>query len=93
MGQEHTFQIKSIIDAHNYARQFKLGSLVSYAWIAKHYANNILEKALMSYSEMQASIREKFSLQVSLGQCRRGRKETMYEIEGALQEHYAKLWS
>nr|KAJ0193886.1 hypothetical protein LSAT_V11C800401480 [Lactuca sativa] len=33
MSEEHSFQIKSLINEHNCARNFKLGLIVNYKWI------------------------------------------------------------
>nr|KAJ0212267.1 hypothetical protein LSAT_V11C400177520 [Lactuca sativa] len=40
MKDEHSFQIKSLKDNHNCSRSFKLGAIVSYRWIGKHFCRN-----------------------------------------------------
>ncbi|GKC09059.1 hypothetical protein Tco_1000669 [Tanacetum coccineum] len=41
---------------------------------------------------MQNSIKEKFLIIVSLGQCKRAKTCALYDHEGGLIEHYSKLW-
>ncbi|GJR24919.1 calcium/proton exchanger [Tanacetum coccineum] len=41
---------------------------------------------------MKAAIREKFLINVSLGQCKRAKQRALYDFEGGLIEHYARLW-
>nr|KAJ0212403.1 hypothetical protein LSAT_V11C400158890 [Lactuca sativa] len=42
MSDEESFQIKSLKVDHNCARNFKFGSLVTYAWIGSHYTKEIV---------------------------------------------------
>ncbi|KAL4583140.1 hypothetical protein LXL04_007705 [Taraxacum kok-saghyz] len=90
--QGENFQIKSLIEEHNCSRSFKLGSIVTYKWIGKHFVSEILERPKMSYRKMKAFISKKFNITVSIGQCRNARKFALSEIEGNLIEHYGRLW-
>lgn len=89
---EKTFQIKTLIPDHKCSRAFKLGSIVTYKWIGKHFVNTILKTPRMSLRQMKAQISKKYNLNVSIGQCRNAKKFALCEIEGSLKEHYARLW-
>nr|KAJ0218513.1 hypothetical protein LSAT_V11C300104060 [Lactuca sativa] len=45
MSEEHSFQIKSLINEHNYAKKLKLGSIVNYRWIVAHQRNPKIVKS------------------------------------------------
>ncbi|GJV77428.1 hypothetical protein Tco_1509012 [Tanacetum coccineum] len=87
-----SFQIKTLIPDHNCARVFDFGALVTYKWIARHYVREIVSNPKISHRELQAAIREKFLINVSLGQVRRAKQRALYDFEGGLIEHYGKLW-
>ena len=93
MSEENSFQIKSLIDDHNCARNFKMGSIVSYARIGSHFTSKFLQKQKMSVRLLKEEVKQKFGIDVSMGQCRRAKKYAIELIEGTLVEHYAKLWS
>ncbi|XP_052623612.1 uncharacterized protein LOC128128896 [Lactuca sativa] len=42
---------------------------------------------------LKEEVKQKFGVNVSMGQCRRANKYAIELIEGTLVEHYAKLWS
>ncbi|GKC09064.1 hypothetical protein Tco_1000674 [Tanacetum coccineum] len=42
--------------------------------------------------KMKAAIREKFLINVSLGQCKRAKQRALYDFEGGLIKHYGMLW-
>lgn len=92
MSSEDSFQIKSLIDEHNYCRQVNLGSIVTYRWIGKMLTNDILEKPWISYRNMVALVKKNFGLHVSVGQCRNAKSFALNEIPGSLVEHYEKFW-
>ncbi|CAI9290457.1 unnamed protein product [Lactuca saligna] len=93
MSSERSFQIKSLVDDHNCSRVFKLGSIVTYKWIGKHFKNQLLKNPKMSIRKMKAKVSTKFNLIVSVTQCRNARRYALDEIEGSLIEHYGKVWS
>nr|KAJ0205312.1 hypothetical protein LSAT_V11C500238060 [Lactuca sativa] len=93
MSEEKSFQIKSLINEHNYARNFKLDSIVNYTWIGTHYTTQFLQKQKASVRLLRGEFKEKFGIDVSMGQCRRAKKYVIELIEGTLVDHYAKLWS
>nr|KAJ0197285.1 hypothetical protein LSAT_V11C700374720 [Lactuca sativa] len=88
MSDEESFQIKSLKADHNCARNFKFGSLVTYAWIGSQYTKEIVESQKISVRKLRLKVMAKFGIQVSMGQCRREKKYAM-----KLVEHYGKLWS
>nr|GEY77878.1 calcium/proton exchanger [Tanacetum cinerariifolium] len=92
MSTENSFQIKSFKAEHKCARNYNLGSLVTYKWIAHHFAKEIIEDTFMPLLKMKAAIREKFLINVSLGQCKRAKQRALYDFEGGFIEHYARLW-
>ncbi|GKD67143.1 hypothetical protein Tco_1309251, partial [Tanacetum coccineum] len=92
MQNEASFQIKTLIPDHNCARVFDFGALVTYKWIARHYVREIVSNPKISHRELQAAIRKKFLINVSLGQVRRAKQRALYDFEGGLIEHYGKLW-
>ncbi|GJZ22628.1 hypothetical protein Tco_0559667 [Tanacetum coccineum] len=68
------------------------GSLVTYKRIAHHYAKQLIADPFIPYLKMKNSIREKFLINVSLGQCKRAKQRTLFDYEGGLREHYGRLW-
>ncbi|GKA11589.1 hypothetical protein Tco_0691135, partial [Tanacetum coccineum] len=92
MSTENSFQIKSLKAEHKCARNYNLGSLVTYKWIAHHFAKEIIAYPFIPLLTMKAAIREKFLINVSLGQCKRAKQRALYDFEGGLIEHYARLW-
>nr|KAJ0199665.1 hypothetical protein LSAT_V11C600324570 [Lactuca sativa] len=93
MSSERSFQIKSLVDDHNCSRVFKLGSIVTYKCIGKHFKNQLLKNPKMSIRKMKAKVSTKFNLIISVTQCRNARRYALDEIEGSLIEHYGKVWS
>ncbi|CAI9298295.1 unnamed protein product [Lactuca saligna] len=93
MSDESSFQIKSLKAVHKCARNYKLGSMVTYAWIRSHYTREFLLRQNMSVRKLRAAVSQNFGILVSVGQCKRARKYALQLIDGTLVEHYAKLWS
>ncbi|GJZ40779.1 calcium/proton exchanger [Tanacetum coccineum] len=60
MSTEHSFQIKSLKPEHNSSRNYNLGSLVTYKWIAHHYAKKLIADPFIPYLQMKNEIRKKF---------------------------------
>ncbi|GKD80107.1 hypothetical protein Tco_1342728, partial [Tanacetum coccineum] len=60
MSTEHSFQIKSLKPEHNCSRNYNLGSLVTYRWIAYHYAKQLIADPFIPTLKMKTDIREKF---------------------------------
>ncbi|GJX70546.1 hypothetical protein Tco_0307717 [Tanacetum coccineum] len=73
-------------------RNYTLGSLVTYRWIAHHYAREIIDNPSLTHIYMQNSIKDKFLLHVSLGQCKRAKICALYDHDRGLIKHYNKLW-
>ncbi|GJV11295.1 hypothetical protein Tco_1352836 [Tanacetum coccineum] len=92
MHNEHSFQIKSLHDDHKCSRNYKLGSLVTYKWIAYHFSKDIINDPFIPYIKMRDQIRQRFLIDVSLGQCKRAKQRALYNHEGGLIEHYGRLW-
>ncbi|GKA69545.1 splicing factor [Tanacetum coccineum] len=92
MSTENSFQIKSLKAEHKCARNYNLGSLVTYKWIAHHFAKEIIKDPFMPLLKIKAAMREKFLINVSLGQCKRAKYRALYDFKGGLIEHYARLW-
>ncbi|PWA58269.1 hypothetical protein CTI12_AA401760 [Artemisia annua] len=91
MSTERSFQIKTLYADHKCSRNYNLGSLVTYKWIAHHYAREIIDNPWLTYRYMQNSIREKFKIDVSLGQCKRAKQVALFDHEGGLVDHYSRL--
>ncbi|GKA35892.1 calcium/proton exchanger [Tanacetum coccineum] len=92
MSNEHSFQIKSLISEHKCCRNYNLGALVTYRWIALQYFKEIIEDPFVSLRKMRDDIRQKFMIDVSLGQCTRAKQLALFDNEGGLIEHYGKLY-
>ncbi|GJY56750.1 hypothetical protein Tco_0455865 [Tanacetum coccineum] len=92
MSSEHCFQIKSLILDHKCCRNYNLGSLVTFKWIAAQYANEIIADPFISYRKMKDDIRHKFMIDVSLGQCKIAKQKALFDHEGGLIKHYSKLY-
>nr|XP_043611501.1 uncharacterized protein LOC122583133 [Erigeron canadensis] len=93
MGKGSTEKkIKTLIDEDYCLRKYNLGPLVTCKWIAVHYAKRILEDRKLTYRTLQRDIKERFLIDVSLGQCKKGKLWALHDYGGGLKEHYAKLW-
>ncbi|GJU85922.1 calcium/proton exchanger [Tanacetum coccineum] len=92
MSSERSFQIKSLYSNHRCTRNYNMGSLVTFRWIARHYARDIILNSVFITSYIREDIREKYMVDVSLGQCKRAKQCALYEHDGGLIEHYGKLW-
>ncbi|PWA95914.1 hypothetical protein CTI12_AA045570 [Artemisia annua] len=53
MSSERSFQIKTLYSDHRCARNFNMGSLVTFRWIARHYAKEIIMNPSMTYQAMR----------------------------------------
>ncbi|GKE04779.1 hypothetical protein Tco_1396797, partial [Tanacetum coccineum] len=73
-------------------RNYNLGSLVTFKWIARHYVNEIVMNPSLTYRFMRKDIREKFMIDISIGQCKRAKQCALYEHGEGLIEHYGRLW-
>ncbi|GJT28884.1 hypothetical protein Tco_0909159 [Tanacetum coccineum] len=62
MSSEKSFQIKSLYPDHRCTRNYNLGSLVAFKWIARHYVNEIVMNPSLTYRFMREDIREKFMI-------------------------------
>ncbi|XP_023737311.2 uncharacterized protein LOC111885278 [Lactuca sativa] len=62
MIEEKYFQIKSLINEHNCARNFKLGSIVNYALIGTHYTTQFLQKQKVSVRLLRDEVKENFGI-------------------------------
>nr|GEV00315.1 E3 ubiquitin-protein ligase SHPRH [Tanacetum cinerariifolium] len=51
-------------------------------WIARHYVRDIVSNPKISYRELQDAIREKFLINVSLGQVIRAKQRALYDFKG-----------
>ncbi|GKE34430.1 calcium/proton exchanger, partial [Tanacetum coccineum] len=92
MSSETSFQIKSLYSDHRCSRDYNMGTLVTFRWIARHYASEIIMNPAITYNYMKDDIREKFMVDVSLSQCKRAKQCALYEHDGGLIEHYGKVW-
>ncbi|GJT81006.1 hypothetical protein Tco_1055348 [Tanacetum coccineum] len=86
------FQIKTLIPEHTCSRNFELGSLVTFKWIAKQFALKIIEDPTITYRSIQEQIKKKYLINVSVGQCKRAKERALFDHEGGLIEHYNRLW-
>ncbi|GJS78556.1 calcium/proton exchanger [Tanacetum coccineum] len=46
----------------------------------------------LPYLKMKSDIREKYLINVSIGQCKRAKQRALYNFEEGLKEHYGRLW-
>ena len=92
MSTEMSFQIKSLKPKHRCSRNYNLGSLVTYKWIAHHYAKELIADPFIPLLKMKADIRARYHLNVSIGQCLRAKQRALFDYEGGLKEHYARIW-
>ncbi|GKC67344.1 hypothetical protein Tco_1099942 [Tanacetum coccineum] len=60
MSSENSFRIKSFHSDHKCSRNYRLGSLVAYKWVAHQYAKEIINDSFISYRVMNDAIRRKF---------------------------------
>nr|GEV99380.1 calcium/proton exchanger [Tanacetum cinerariifolium] len=67
------------VEAGRYAGNYNLGSLVTYRWIAHHYAKQLIADTFIPTLKMKTDIKKKILINVSLGQwstCRLDDEET-----------------
>ncbi|GJW58010.1 hypothetical protein Tco_0104741 [Tanacetum coccineum] len=57
------------------------GSLVTYKWIAMQYFKEIIEDPFMPLRKMRYDIRQKFLIDVSVGQCKRVKQLALFDVE------------
>ncbi|GJV36620.1 calcium/proton exchanger [Tanacetum coccineum] len=62
MTTEQSFQIKSLHPEHKCSKNYKLGSLVTYKWIAHQFAKDIINDPFMPYIKLKDAIRKKFMI-------------------------------
>ncbi|GJS48924.1 hypothetical protein Tco_0599045 [Tanacetum coccineum] len=92
MSRKQSFQIKSLRSEHKCCRNYNLGSLVTYKWIDVQYFKEIIEDPFMPLRKIRDDIGQKFMIDVSVGQCKRAKQLALFDHEGGLIEHYAKLY-
>nr|KAJ0217575.1 hypothetical protein LSAT_V11C300109760 [Lactuca sativa] len=92
MSEENSFQIKSLINEHNCAMNFKIGSVVNYRWIGNQFTREVLENRKFNVRMLKADVKTKFGIEVSMGQCRRAKQHEMSFVEGTIVENFANLW-
>ena len=83
MSTKNSFQIKSL-KKHKCSRNYNLGSLVTYKWIAHHYAKELIVDPFNSLLKMKADIRTKYHINLSIGQCQRAKQTTLFDYERGL---------
>ncbi|GKB80141.1 reverse transcriptase domain-containing protein, partial [Tanacetum coccineum] len=62
MSSENSFQIKSLISDHKFSRNYNLGSLVNYRWIACQCVDQIIKDPFIPLRTMKEDIRQKFMI-------------------------------
>ncbi|CAI9260760.1 unnamed protein product [Lactuca saligna] len=92
MGNELTWQVKSLEKKHVCARKYSLGSLITPGWIANLYLNELIRNPKTKVKEMKADFLQNYSLKLSRGQCERARALSFTLIDGKLTDHYARIW-
>ena len=55
-------------------------------------SKEILNDPFIPYIKMKSLIRDKFLIDVSLGQCKRAKQRALFNHKGGLIEHYGRLW-
>ena len=92
MSTENSFQIKSLKSKHKCSRNYNLGSLVTYKWVAHHFSKELIADPFIPLLKMKTELRARFHINVSLGQCQRAKQRALFDYEGGLREHYGRLW-
>nr|GEY69372.1 calcium/proton exchanger [Tanacetum cinerariifolium] len=86
------FQIKTLVPEHTCSRNFELGSLFTFKWIAKQFEFKIIQDPTITYRYIQEQIKKKYLINVSVGQCKRSKQRALFDHKGGLIEHYSRLW-
>ena len=86
------FQIKTLVPQHCCCRNFDLGALVTFKWIAKQFAQKVIQNPTITYRSIQEQVKKKYLINVSVGQCKRAKQRALFDHEGGLIEHYSRLW-
>ncbi|GKE10164.1 hypothetical protein Tco_1413715 [Tanacetum coccineum] len=63
-----------------------------FRWIAAQCAREIIKDLFIPLRTIKEDIRQKYIIDVSLGQCKRAKQTTLYDHEGGLIDYYRKLW-
>lgn len=92
MGNEGTFQIKSLKETHNCSIDYNLGSLVTSTWIANKLKDRIIENPKIKLRQMQDIIMNKYSVKVGKNQCSRAKSKAIYVDVQSRNTHYQKIW-
>ncbi|CAI9276128.1 unnamed protein product [Lactuca saligna] len=65
MGNELTWQVKSLEKKHVCAQKYSLGSLITPSWIANHYLSDLIRNPKTKVKEMKADFLQRYSLKLS----------------------------
>ncbi|GJY98019.1 hypothetical protein Tco_0514929 [Tanacetum coccineum] len=87
MSNEHSFQIKSLIILNT-----NVVGITTWDLLLLYFFKEIIEDPFMPLRKIRAEIRQKFMIDVSLGQRRRAKQLALFDHEGGLIEHYGKLY-
>lgn len=77
-----SLQIKSLISDHNCVRNYRNGSIVTYKWIGEHFKKDFLYAHNLGVVDLKEKVKDKFGLQVSIGQCSRAKKTRSFAKSG-----------
>ncbi|KAK9945307.1 hypothetical protein M0R45_010828 [Rubus argutus] len=88
---EGTWQIKSLLNVHNCNRQYR-NKHVTYKYIAKKWLDRFRDDPKLSLKTLKSTVRREIEVDVSHGQCTRGRQEAIKMIEGSYKEQYSRIW-
>lgn len=92
MGDKVTFQIKSLKPQHNCIRDYNLGSIVSSKWIAKQFADRIIENPKIKLRQLKEAVMKKYKVHVTENQCKRAKSRAIYDYLQSQTTHYEKIW-
>nr|GEW47251.1 zinc finger, CCHC-type [Tanacetum cinerariifolium] len=80
MHNEHSFQIKSLHDDHKCFRNYKLGSLVTYKWIAYHFSKDIINDPFIPSVKPASSVPASDNVTKKKGKRTRSKPDVPFRI-------------
>nr|XP_011462203.1 PREDICTED: uncharacterized protein LOC101310015 [Fragaria vesca subsp. vesca] len=65
---------------------------VTYKYIAKKWLDRFRDDSKLSLKTLKLTVRREIEVDVSHGQCSRGRQEAIRMVEGSYKEQYSRIW-
>ncbi|KAK3182919.1 hypothetical protein Dsin_030205 [Dipteronia sinensis] len=91
LGDHKTFKIKSLVDAHTCAMNFK-NTFVNSKMIVDKYLGQWRENPEWNFAGMSQQLKTDTNIDASIWQYYRARTKAKQLIQGSIKDQYSKLW-